>query len=271
MLDNRRRLRHAAPVNRGANRVRLGVYALAAVTIAASCGSAPLAVQPGAPVDSASTDPTVSLTVASTSSTSTTSTTPPPPLSGVRWVAITDVSAQVDLPTILHVGLDVCAQVPPARVVETATEVRLIVELQHDYSGPQLMCKSVLTVQLQQPIGGRKVIDDHHGRSVEVEMQDPPAPPAKLKGGVRDVLGKEGDATVTAWLLIDQAGAAVFCDDLPASAISCPTPTLAVDWEAGGATPPSDLVQRGPVRVSAAPITLRGSLKIDTLFVGVVP
>ena len=268
MLDNRRRLRHAAPVNRGVNRVRLGVYALAAVTLVASCGSAPLTVQPGATVDSVGTEPMLSAPVASTS---TTSTTPPPPLSGVRWVAITDVSAQVDLPTILHVGLDVCAQVPPARVVETATEVRLIVDLQHDYSGPQLMCKRVLTVQLQEPIGGRKVIDDHHGRSFEVEMQDPPGPPAKLKGGVRDVLGKEGDATVTAWLLIDQAGAAVFCDDLPASAISCPTPTLAVDWEAGGATPPSDLVQRGPVRVSAAPITLRGSLKIDTLFVGVVP
>jgi hypothetical protein len=247
------------------------VYALAAVTLVAACGSAPLTVQPGAPVDSASTDPTVSLTVPSTSSTSTTSTTSPPPQSGVRWVAITDVSARVDLPTVLHVGLDVCADVAPPRVVESATEVRLIFDTEHDYSGMQLMCQTVSTVQLQQPIGGRKVIDDHHGRSFEVAMQDPPAPPAKLTGGVRDVLGKEGDATVTAWLLIDQAGAAAFCDDLPASALSCPTPTLAVDWATGGATPPTDLVQRGPVRVSAAPITLRGSLKSDTLFVGVVP
>jgi hypothetical protein len=241
------------------------VYALAAATLAASCGSAPLTVQPGVPVDSAGTDPTVSVPVASTSTTTS------QPESMLRWVAITDVTARVDLPTILHVGLDVCADVSPPRVVESASEVRLIFDTKHDYAGMQLMCQTVPTVQLQQPIGGRKVIDDRYGRSFDVFMEDPPGPPATPTGGVRDVLGKEGYATVTAWLLIDQAGAAVLCDDLPASAISCPTPSLAVDWSAGGATPPSGLLPRGAVRVSAGPITLRGSLKSDTLFVGVVP
>ena len=244
------------------------MYALAAVTLAVSCGSVPLTVQPGAPVDSVGTDPTVSVTVAATS---TTSTTTPVPESDVRWVAIADVSARVDLPTVLRVGLDVCADVAPPRVVESASEVRLIFDTEHDYAGMQLMCQTVSTVQLERPIGGRKVVDDHYGGSFDVFMEDPPGPPPTPTGGVRDVLGKEGFATVTAWLLIDQAGAAVLCDDLPASALSCPTSTLAVDWAAGGATPPTDLVQRGPVRASAAPITLRGSLKSDTLFVGVVP
>jgi hypothetical protein len=39
----------------------------------------------------------------------------------------------------------------------------------------------------------------------------------------------------------------------------------------GSAAVPSDLVPRGAVRVSRGPITLRGSLKSDTLFVGIVP
>jgi hypothetical protein len=186
-------------------------------------------------------------------------------------VAITGVSARVDIPAVLNVSYDVCDQVPQPRIVESATEVRLIIDKQHDYAGPQLACGTFATIQLAGPIGGRKVIDDHYSRAFTVALEDPPAPPATPTGGVRDVLGQEGYATVTAWLLIDQTGAAKLCDDLPATASACPTPTLAVDWATGGATPPPDLVQRGAVQVSTGPITLRGSLKVDILYVGLVP
>jgi hypothetical protein len=189
----------------------------------------------------------------------------------VRWVGITSVGARVDAPDTLLVAYDVCAEVP-LRVIESATEVRLIVDLKHNYAGPQLACQVVATVQLEQPVGERGVIDDRNGRAFTVVLEDPPAKPANPKGGVQDVRGQEGDATVTAWLIIDETGAAELCDDLPATASTCPTPTIAVDWATGGTPPPSsDLVQRGAVHVSSAPITLRGSLKIDILFVGVLP
>jgi hypothetical protein len=236
---------------------------MAAAVLVVSCGSAAPQVQPDAPALPAGTD----VTQTSLSDEPTTSTLG----ADVRWVAITSVSARVDIPTVLHVGYDVCDQVPPPRVVESATEVRLIIDKQHDYAGPQLACGTLATIQLAGPIGGRKVLDDNYGRAFTVALEDPPAPPATPTGRVRDVLGQEGYATVTAWLIIDQTGAARLCDDLPETASACATPTLAVDWATGGATPPPSLVQRGAVRVSTGPITLRGSLKIDILYVGIVP
>jgi hypothetical protein len=236
---------------------------MAAAVFVVSCGSAAPQVQPGAPEESAGT----AVTQTSPSDDPTTSTL----AADVRWVAITGVSARVDIPAVLNVSYDVCDQVPQPRIVESATEVRLIIDKQHDYAGPQLACGTFATIQLAGPIGGRKVIDDHYSRAFTVALEDPPAPPATPTGGVRDVLGQEGYATVTAWLLIDQTGAAKLCDDLPATASACPTPTLAVDWATGGATPPPGLVQRGAVQVSTGPITLRGSLKADILYVGIVP
>jgi hypothetical protein len=235
--------------------------AVALLTI--SCGSAAPQVQPGAPP----TPTGIGSSAASTLYESATSV----PDGDVRWVSIAVVTARVDAPTTLKVAYDVCDQVPPPRVIESATEVRLIIDKQHDYAGIQLACQAFADVHLAQPIGERKVIDDRNGRAYTVIVEDPPVKPANLKGGVRDVLGQEGDATVTAWLLIDQTGAAKLCDDLPPTASTCPTPTIAVDWESGGATPPSDLLQRGAVRVSNGPITLRGSLKVEFLYVGIVP
>ena len=262
-LDNAVEFRHSAQVNRGTHRARPSVYAMAVALLAVSCGSAAPQVQPATPAASTGTDVTQTSPL-DEPSTSTLA-------ADVRWVAITGVSARVDTPTILNVDYDMCAQVPPPRVIESTTEVRLIIDQQHDYSGPQPACLTIATVHLTEPIGGRNVIDEHYGRAFTVVLQDPPAPPATPTGGVREVLGQEGYATVTAWLLIDETGGAELCDDLPATASTCPTPALAVDWATGGATPPSDLVQRGAVRVSTGPITLRGSLKIDILFVGIVP
>jgi hypothetical protein len=46
---------------------------------------------------------------------------------------------------------------------------------------------------------------------------------------------------------------------------------MSVDWNAGGATPPTGLTKRDNYLVSARPITLNGSLKNNTLYVGVKP
>lgn len=46
---------------------------------------------------------------------------------------------------------------------------------------------------------------------------------------------------------------------------------MPVDWAAGNTTPPTDLVNRGSVSVSSGPITLKGSLKADVLYVEVTP
>ena len=262
-VDSAAEFWRSAQVNRGTHLVRPSVWAMAAAVLVVSCGSAAPQVQPSAPPASTATEATRTGAL-DESSTST--------LAGdVRWVAITGVSARVDAPTVLHVDYDVCAQVPPPRVIESANEVRLTIDFQHDYAGFQLACGTIATIQLAEPIGDRKVIDDHYGTAFTVVLQDPPPKPATPTGGVHDVLGQEGYATVTAWLLIDKTGAGKLCDNLPATASSCPTPTLAVDWKTSGAAPPTDLVQRGTVRVSTGPITLRGSLKIDILFVGIVP
>jgi hypothetical protein len=59
------------------------------------------------------------------------------------------------------------------------------------------------------------------------------------------------------------------CDDLKSDRTACRSPSIAVDWATGNATPPDALVAHGRARGSATPLTLNGSLKDNTLYVGV--
>ena len=251
------------------------IGAMWAVLFTVSCGSVARQGEPGstaAPLGSESASTSTSLAVIAPDTVSKPAVSES--RSDVRWVGFS-VGAYVDDPMTLGCSFDAC--VPDGvhlLVIESDTEVRLRTDKQHDYAGPQLLCGEAGFVQLAQPLGSRQVIDDHTGLGVFVDLGvRPPVPtePQPFAGRVRDVLGQEGDATVTGWLLVDQTGAAELCDDLPPTALTCPTPTIAVDWTYGGASRPSDLVQRGPVRVSTGPITLRGSLKIYILYVGIVP
>jgi hypothetical protein len=148
--------------------------------------------------------------------------------------------------------------------------VHLLINQKHDFGGDQKDCLGGVVVHLDDPIGARKVIDDRDQREIAVTwtLGTQPLP---VEGSVSSLLGHEGEVTVTAWLLIGQSGAAVLCDDLPATLTSCPSPSMPVDWAAGNTTPPTDLVNRGSVSVSSGPITLKGSLKADVLYVEVTP
>ena len=192
--------------------------------------------------------------------------------SQVRWVAITTAIATDPAATSLTISIDGCvggADLPNPRVIESETEVHLLIDLKLDY-GDMKACISGTIVHLAQPIGTRRLIDDRSHRAIPVTWS-PITTPVHLAGSVHELLGQEGDATVTAWLLIDRSGVAVLCDELPSNSTTCPTATMGVDWETGGGTRPTDLHNRGDSMVSAGPISLHGSLKADTLFVGVVP
>ncbi len=190
----------------------------------------------------------------------------------VDWVTIEGASATDPSATSLYVGFDFCATTPP-QVTETLTEVHLLINVKVDKNGAQKACIGGAAVHLSQSIGDRAVIDDRHHRFVKVTFSPPvvSTPTPRLSGSVSELRGKDGNATITAWLLIDAAGAAVMCDGLPGDATTCPGPSIAVDWEAGGTKPPTGLALRDGVQVSDGPITLRGSLKVDILYVGVTP
>jgi hypothetical protein len=96
----------------------------------------------------------------------------------------------------------------------------------------------------------------------------PVLPPA-WTGPVADVLGREGKAVITGWLVIDGNGAATICDTLNQDGTGCTGPTMTVDWATAYRTPPTDLVTHGDVRVSGSPVRLSGSAKVDIFFVGI--
>ena len=190
--------------------------------------------------------------------------------SQVRWVAITTATATDPSATSLAININGCAEVPDPRVVESSTEVHLLIDLKLDYGGTMPACLGGAIVHLSHPIGTRKVVDDRRHRTIPITWS-PIRPPVHLAGSVHELLGKEGDATVTAWLMIDRSGVAVLCDDLPSVATACPTVTLGVDWATSGIARPTDLLPRGDVMVSVGAVSLHGSLKSDILYVGVTP
>lgn len=84
--------------------------------------------------------------------------------SQVRWVAITTATATDPASTSFTINIDGCANVPYPRVVESDTEVHLLIDLKLDY-GNMKACLGGAIVHLAQPIGARKVVDDRrHGR-----------------------------------------------------------------------------------------------------------
>jgi hypothetical protein len=81
-----------------------------------------------------------------------------------RWVAITDATARDPSSTSFTINIDSCANVPDPRVVETDTEVHLLVDLRLD--SDTKACLSGAIVHLAQPIGKRIVIDDRRHQVV---------------------------------------------------------------------------------------------------------
>jgi hypothetical protein len=51
------------------------------------------------------------------------------------------------------INIDACDVFPAPRVVESATEVHLLIDKQHDYAGVQLMCLGGTIVHLAQRAG----------------------------------------------------------------------------------------------------------------------
>ena len=87
--------------------------------------------------------------------------------SQVGWVAITNATATDPTSTSFTINIDGCANVPDPRVVESDTEVHLLVDLKLDY-GNMKACLSGAIVHLEQPIGTRKVIVDRRHRVVPI-------------------------------------------------------------------------------------------------------
>lgn len=96
-----------------------------------------------------------------------------------------------------------------------------------------------------------------------------PTLPQAWCGPVADVLGHEGKAVVTGFLVIDGSGNSSICDKLNDNVEECSGPTMSVDWSTGNSAPPVDLVARGDSRVSAQPVSLDGTAKGDIFFVGI--
>jgi expansin (peptidoglycan-binding protein) len=90
--------------------------------------------------------------------------------SQVRWVAITAASASGPDATSMDITIDGCvggADMPNPRVIESDTEVHLLIDLKLDY-GNTKACMSGTIVHLDRPIGTRKVIDDRRHRVVPI-------------------------------------------------------------------------------------------------------
>jgi hypothetical protein len=188
---------------------------------------------------------------------------------GPDWVQVYSVTAPEVGSATITLDYGICAHMPPSKVVESDTEVR-ITTMKKEQTGSTASCGAFENITLSKPIGARTVVDERRHRTVPITFVGTPVP-VHLMGSVHDVIDNEGDATVTATLIIDPSGAAVLCDDLPPIWTSCVSAPLRVDWAAGNAKPPTGLTKRGAYSVSAGPITLSGSLKANTLYVGVTP
>lgn len=97
-----------------------------------------------------------------------------------------------------------------------------------------------------------------------------PDVPGRLVGSVGQLAGQEGAATVTGWLVVESGGTYRLCDTVErAPRLRCTGPVLNVDasftpWD----PPPTAAV--GTERISTQQATVSGSLKADTLYVGVL-
>jgi hypothetical protein len=103
-----------------------------------------------------------------------------------------------------------------------------------------------------------------------VETATVPDVPGRLVGSVAQLTGQEGAATVTGWLVVAADGTYRLCDKVErAPNLRCTGPSLQVDasfkpWD----LPPTTAV--GAERISTEQVTVSGSLKVDTLYLGVL-
>lgn len=77
---------------------------------------------------------------------------------GRGWMQITEVAAASPSSSTLTGGIDGCAS-PQPRVIESDTEIHLLVSVRFN-GGDEKACLGGFRIQLAQPIGSRKVIDD---------------------------------------------------------------------------------------------------------------
>jgi hypothetical protein len=97
-----------------------------------------------------------------------------------------------------------------------------------------------------------------------------PDVPGRLTGSVAGLMGQEGAATVTGWLVVTPEGKYRLCDSVErAPTLRCTGPTFEVDasfihWD----PPPTTAVGTG--RISIDRSAFSGSLKGDILFLGVL-
>ena len=91
-----------------------------------------------------------------------------------HWVAIISATATSPAATSLTINIDGCANVPQPRVVESDDEVHLLIDLKLD--GNIKACLSGVIVDLAQPIGARKVIDDRRHAVIPITWAPTAAP-----------------------------------------------------------------------------------------------
>ena len=185
-----------------------------------------------------------------------------------EWVHVLQVSAHDPSATKVILQLNACEPDAPITVTETNTDVRVVVNRRWDPSGSNKLCLTGLEINLKTPIGNRRVADAHGSSNVRVEFASAPAPPAAITGSVSEVIGMEAFGTVTGWLVITPTDA-ILCDTLSADSDSCASDSIHVDFFYASQAKPTDLTTHGSVQVSNSVVTLTGSLKVDTLYVGV--
>lgn len=186
-----------------------------------------------------------------------------------RGVRITSASAAGPGSTTVSVTIDACWLGPKSSIRrrESSTQIHLLIPLEVPIGGDSNACAGGASVQLEAPIGSRVLIDDRTG--MQIPISPVPAPPSPIVGTVDDVRGHEAMATVTGWVVITMDGSAQMCDTLTRTGTACASVPIALDWSTGGASMPTSLDRRDGSRVSHEPLTLSGSLKDNTLYVGV--
>lgn len=148
-----------------------------------------------------------------------------------------------------------------------ATQIHLLVPLEVPFYADSNSCVGGASVHLAAPVGSRVLIDDRTGMRAPISFLPPP--PSPIAGTVDDVRGHDATATVTGWVVIATDGSVLMCDTLTGDGTTCASATIVVDWSTGGATMLMNLDQRAGSQVSSDRLTLSGSLKDNTLYVGV--
>jgi hypothetical protein len=97
-----------------------------------------------------------------------------------------------------------------------------------------------------------------------------PDVPGRLTGSVTELIGREGAATVTGWLVLSSGGTYQLCDTVDREpTLRCAGPTFTVDTSFTHWDPPPTTAAGGG-RISIDRVTVSGSLKGEILYLGVL-